>query len=109
VKKTRKAKTEEVKQPPAPETKENTRNEDDVPFQSYLNRLFGEGEDLQEDRLLLIGKWVLFGLLVLVELLILLQRVENLILTKDWFTFSVLIAAAFILTVAEAVKLFFWT
>lgn len=109
MKKTRKAKTEEVKQPPAPETKENTRNEDDVPFQSYLNRLFGEGEDLQEDRLLLIGKWVLFGLLVLVELLILLQRVENLILTKDWFTFSVLIAAAFILTVAEAVKLFFWT
>ena len=107
MRKKQKATAEEVQQSPAPEEKENTIQEDDARFQVYLKRLFGEGEDLHEDRLLHIGKWVLFGLLVLVELLILLQRVEELILTKDWFTFTVLIAAAFILTVAEAVKLFF--
>ena len=98
----------EEQQPPAPEKKEPIHQEEDDRFQVYLKRLFGEGEGEYEDRLLFIGKWVLFGLLVLVELLILLQHVENLILTKDWFTFTILFAAAFILTIAEAVKLFLW-
>lgn len=93
--------------PSAPEKKENIRLTSDDRFQVYLKRLFGEDEKLYEDRLLFIGKWILFGLLVLVELLILLQHAENLIITKDWFTFSVLFIAALVLTLAEAVKLFF--
>ena len=106
--KRKKTRAEELEKAPMPEKKENIRKAEDDRFQAYLKRLFGEDENLYEDRLLFIGKWVLFGLLVLVELLILLQHVENLILMKNWFTFTVLFAAAFILTIAEAVKLFLW-
>lgn len=81
--------------------------EEDGPFQAYLKRLFGGGDALYEDRLLFISKVVLFGLVLLVELLIMLQHAETLITEKSWAPFSVLFIAAFVLTVAEGLRFFF--
>ena len=72
----------------------------------FLRRIFGNDEDLKEERLLFIGKWIIFGLLLLVELLILLQHVEQLILTKNWWSFYTLIAMMCILTIAETLMMF---
>ena len=72
----------------------------------FLRRLFGSDDDLKEERLLFIGKWIIFGLLLLVELLILLQHVEQLILTKNWWSFYTLIAMMCILTIAETLMMF---
>ena len=72
----------------------------------FLRRLFGSDDDLKEERLLIIGKWIIFGLLLLVELLILLQHVEQLILTKNWWSFYTLIAMMSILTIAETLMMF---
>ena len=83
-----------------------TENEDEAKLRAYFRRVFGSDENLKEDHLLFVGKWVIFGLLLLVEVLILLQHMENLVLTKIWWKFSILFAAALILTVAEALKIF---
>ena len=72
----------------------------------FLRRIFGNDEGLKEERLLFIGKWIIFGLLLLVELLILLQHVEQLILTKNWWSFYTLIAMMCILTIAETLMMF---
>lgn len=72
----------------------------------FLRRIFGSDDDLKEERLLIIGKWIIFGLLLLVELLILLQHVEQLILTKNWWSFYTLIAMMCILTIAETLMMF---
>lgn len=72
----------------------------------FLRRIFGNDEGLKEERLLFIGKWIIFGLLLLVELLILLQHVEQLILTKNWWSFYTLIAMMSILTIAETLMMF---
>ena len=90
----------------APEKQVNNHQAEEDRIQAYFKRLFGEEDSWSEDRLLFIGKWVLFGLLVLVEVLIVLQHAENLILTKNWFTFTVLTLATVVLTVAEVIKLF---
>ena len=91
----------------SPDLKQETTAEDEeAKLRAYFKRLFGSDENQYEERLLFIAKWVLFGLLLLVELLILLQHVENLILQGNWFMFSVLFIAAVVLTVAEGVKLF---
>ena len=79
---------------------------EDTRFQVYLRRLFEEGDASNEDRLLFISKVVLFGLLLLVEMLILLQYAETLITEKSWAPISVLFGATFVLTVAEGLKLF---
>lgn len=104
--KRKKAQAVEIQPTAAQKTKVNILKTEDDRIQAYFKRLFGQEEDWSEDRLLFIGKWALFGLLVLVELLILLQHAENLIVTKDWVTFTVLAAAAVVLTVAEVIKLF---
>ena len=93
--------------PLSPEEQKNIQENADARFQAYLKRLFGEDKEHYEDRLLFVGKWVLFCLLSLVEILILLQHVERLILTKNWLLFSVLFVATLVLTATEAVKLFF--
>ena len=80
--------------------------EDEAKLRAYFRRVFGGEDNIQEDRLLFVGKWVIFGLLLLVEFLILLQHMENLVLTKGWGKFSVLFTAALMLTVAEALKMF---
>ncbi len=72
----------------------------------FLRRVFGNDENLKGERLLFIGKWIIFGLLLLVELLILLQHVEQLILTKNWWSFYMLIAMICILTIAETLMMF---
>ena len=73
---------------------------------AFLRRVFGAEESLREDRLSFIGKWVIFGLMLLVEVLLLLQHMEILITTKNWAKFSILFAATLVLTVAEALKMF---
>lgn len=92
--------------PPTTQENDTPQSEDEDKLRAYLRRIFGGDEEIQEDRLLFVGKWVIFGLLLLVEVLILLQRVEMLILTKDWFTFFLLFGATLVLTVAEALKMF---
>lgn len=94
---------------PIPSTEERgtlSETEDEAKLRAYFRRVFGDEKSLREDYLLFIGKWVIFGLLLLVELLILLQHMENLVLTKNWVKFSILFAASLILTVAEALKMF---
>lgn len=80
--------------------------EDEQKLRAYFRRIFGADERSYEDRVQFIGKWVLFGLLILFELLILLQHVEKLVLTKNWGSFFVLFTSALVLLVAEAVKMF---
>ena len=80
--------------------------EEEAKLRSYFYRIFGEDENQYEDRVLYVGKWVLFGLLMLVEMLIVLQHVEMLIKTRNWAIFSVLLGAAVLLTGSEILKMF---
>ena len=89
-----------------PSDKKELAQEEDSPFQAYLKRLFGGGDVLYEDRLLFISKVVLFGLVLLVEVLIMLQHAETLVMEKSWAPFSVLFIAAFVLTMAEGLRFF---
>ena len=98
---------EELKKPSAqPIKKKNALSEpeEENKLNIYLRRVFGGDENSYEDRLSFIGKWVILGLLLLVEILLLLQHAEILIKTKNWVKFTVLFAAALALTVAEVVK-----
>ena len=72
----------------------------------FLRRIFGADESAYEDRLSFIGKWVIFGLLLLVEVLLLLQHIEILVKTQNWVKFTILFAAALVLTIAESLKMF---
>ena len=100
-------KGEETELEASPDLKnENIAEAEEAKLHAYFKRLFGNDEDKYEDRLLLISKWVMFGLLLLVELLIVLQHVETLIRQGNWFVFAVLTSAAVILSVAEGIKLF---
>ena len=94
--------------PTSPIAQENRQpeQEEEAKIRAYFRRIFGEDKNIQEDRVLFIGKWVIFGLLLIVELLLLLQHMEILIETKKWVKFSILFAAALILTGAEALKMF---
>lgn len=91
-----------------PEIKKDklSQTDEELKIHAYFKRLFGDNENQYEARLLFVGKWILFGLLLLVELLILLQHAERLIVTKNWLSFSVLFGAVLLLTVAEGVKMF---
>ena len=91
--------------PPTAQQNLQTETEEDK-LRVYLQRVFGNDEYLKEDRLFFVGKWVIFGLLLLVELLILLQHVEILILNKNWGSFYTLIAMMLILTITETLKMF---
>ena len=92
--------------PPVGQQNLGAATEDEDKLRAFFRRLFGTEEEIQEDKLLFIGKWIIFGLLLIVELLILLQHAERLVVTKNWWGFSTLFTATLILTGAEALKLF---
>lgn len=92
---------------PSPKLAVPPETDEEAKLRAYFRRIFGENESQYEDRVQFVGKWVLFGLLILCELLIVLQHMEKLILTKNWFNFSVLFGSALVLVAAEAVKMFF--
>ena len=91
---------------PTDNQKSTLQTEEESKISIYLRRIFGGDESSYEDRLSFIGKWVIFGLMLLVELLLLLQHTEILIKTKNWTKFTILCTATGILTVAEALKMF---
>ncbi|MBO5736272.1 MAG: sensor histidine kinase [Clostridia bacterium] len=98
-----------LENPPVPPKQEGntlSETEDEAKLRAYFRRIFGDDESFQEDRLFFIGKWVIFGLLLLVEVLILLQHMEILVKTKNWGKFTILFGASLVLTVAEALKMF---
>ena len=58
--------------PTSPIAQENRQpeQEEEAKIRAYFRRIFGEDKNIQEDRLLFIGKWVIFGLLLIVELFV---------------------------------------
>ena len=59
-----------------------------------------------EERLLYIAKWVLYVLLMFMELLVLLQHIEQFISDGDWLTFLAFLIVACTLTITETLKNF---
>ncbi len=100
------AELEEGKKMSAKRTKDLPATVEEGKLGEFLRRIFGADESAYEDRLSFIGKWVIFGLLLLVEVLLLLQHIEILVKTQNWIKFTILFAAALVLTIAETLKMF---
>ena len=67
---------------PSPKLAVPPETDEEAKLRAYFRRIFGENESQYEDRVQFVGKWVLFGLLILCELLIVLQHMEKLILKE---------------------------
>ena len=100
------AEWKEGKKTSAKQTRDLPATEEESKLGEFLRRVFGADEREYQDRLFSIGKWVIFGLLLLVEILLLLQHIEILVKTKNWVKFTILFAAALVLTIAESLKMF---
>ncbi len=90
------------------ERKETAQNvSEDTKVKAYFNRIFGEGAQNDEAKVLIIAKWTLFALLFIVEILGLVQSIEQLVQDgQRWGHFLLVFAVVVILNSVEILKLF---
>ena len=72
----------------------------------YFVRLFGKYDLRNEEQFIHFGKWLIFIVLCLVEILLLLQNLGEFITQKQWIRLTVFCGAEFVLTLSECMKLF---
>ncbi len=82
------------------------RNERAEGIRAYFVRLFGKYDFRNEEHFLYFGKWLIFILLLLVEALIVLQRIEDFSAKGGWGSFSVFLGVVATLTLSMALQLF---
>ncbi len=89
----------------APNAKHNERGEENK-IRAYFVRLFGKYDFRNEQQFLYFGKWLIFTLLLLVELLAVLQRLDGFYEKGGWGSFLMLLAVVFVLSVSVALQFF---
>ena len=76
-------------------------------FRAYFVRLFEKYDIRNEARFINFGKWLIFIILIWLEILIFLQYFSNIVQQNDrWPIFGLLLGVEAVLTVAEALTLF---
>ncbi len=84
----------------------NPRAERPEGLRAYFVRLLGKYDFRNEAHFIYFCKWLSFILLLLVETLLILQKIETLIAVGGWKTFPLLLAVVATLTASMAVQLF---
>ncbi len=100
---------EAVKKPlntQAVESADKAERKDENPIRSYFVRLFGKINFRNEAQFLYFGKWLVFLVLITVEVLMILQQTDEFKAEKGWIKLVVLLSLATILTASEGVQLF---
>ena len=72
----------------------------------YFVRLFGKYDLRNEEQFIHFGKWLIFIVLCLVEILLLLQNLGAFITQKQWIRLTVFCGVEVVLTLSECMKLF---
>ncbi len=85
--------------------KRNERGEDGK-IRTYFERLFAKYDVRNEQFFAFFGKWLIFILLIIVQLLILLQNFSSFLTLKGWWKMMPLQIAVASFTLSEALKLF---
>ncbi len=85
---------------------ERTGKREERGFRAYFARLFEKYDFRNERRFVTLGKWLLFIVLVFVELLALLGHILSFEELGGWATLGALIAVSFTLGLSQALKLF---
>ncbi len=93
------------KEKPTVEEKENAEKRSEKGFRSYFFRVFGKYDFQDKEQFVRFGKWLLFILLVLIEMLMLLKHVDTHGL-RDWPMIVTILSIEVIFTVSQALKLF---
>ena len=75
-------------------------------FRAYFVRLFEKYNIRNEEQFTTLGKWLIFSILVIVEILILLQHFDHFSERGGWVTLISILAVEFVLTLSETLKLF---
>lgn len=75
-------------------------------LRAYFVRLFGKYDFRNEGQFIFFGKWLIFILLLFVELLTVLQQIDGFPDNGGWGNFIALLVVIFVLTVSEALDLF---
>ncbi len=85
--------------------KENGEKRTDKGFRSYFFRLFGKYNFRDKEQFVSFGKWLLFSLLLLMELLMLLRTFDS-YGWKDWKMPTAVFVIEVVFTISQALKLF---
>ncbi len=72
----------------------------------YFVRLFEKYDIRNERQFILVGKWLVFVILLLAETFVLFDAVEDFLRGGDWRVFVALLCVEVVLAVGEAIKLF---
>ena len=79
---------------------------DEKGLRAYFVRLFGKYDFRNESQFVFFGKWLIFIVLLFVELLILLQQLDGFSENGGWGNLIALLVVVFVLTLSEALDLF---
>ena len=71
-----------------------------------LSRFFEKPDFKDEENFLRLGRGLLFGILVFVEILILLQQAGRAVASHKWWWLAATLGVEAVLTISEAIKLF---
>ncbi len=86
--------------------KQEKRNERGEAIRAYFVRLFGKYDFRNERQFLYFGKWLIFILLLLVESLAVVERLDGFTAKGGWGNFIGLLCVVFALTLSTALQLF---
>lgn len=83
-----------------------TEKREENPIKNYFVRLFGKINFKNEEQFLYFGKWLIFLVLIAVEVLMMFQSLDEFKAEKGWIKLVVLLSLVIILTASAAVQLF---
>ena len=72
----------------------------------YFVRLFGKYDVRNEEQFIRFGKWLIFIVLCLMEILLFMQHLSEFIVEKKWVTMTFFLGVELLLTISEGMKLF---
>ena len=75
-------------------------------IRTYFLRLFGRYDLRDKEQFIRFGKWLIFIILIMMELFVLLQHFANFVASGGWVRFFLLLALESTLTISQAMKLF---